>query len=395
MVQVPGSHPVPLAGARLIGPAPADERFEITVRLRSKNLQADAYGGPLSARQYLTREQFAASHGADEADIVKVKAFAEQAGLVVVDSSAARRSVFLSGTVQQIGAAFGTTIDLIERDVGVSRHCTAPLNVPSELGDIVEGVFGISNAPVARPHLKIRPVTANLNVDAANTSYTAVDLAKLYNFPTGMDGAGQCIGIIELGGGYRTSDINVYFSSLKLPAPNVITVSVDGATNHPTLPTSADGEVMLDIEVAGAVAPKALIAMYFAPNTDKGFLDAITTAIHDTVNKPSVISISWGAPEKEWTEQSLAVFDQAFQAAAAMGVTICCAAGDAGSGDQNPSNGQPDGLAHADFPGSSPAVIVMPANVVYARPISSRSRCGMRAVKPAPLPRIVSSTCRA
>jgi kumamolisin len=358
MVKIPGSHPAALAGAQLLGPAPAGERLDITVRVRRKaSLKPAAYAGGLLQRQYLTREQYAAAHGASDADIDKVKAFARHAGLVVVDTDAARRSVFLSGTVQQVAAAFGTSIELVEHDAGVSRHCTAPLHVPDELADVVEGVFGISNAPVARPHFRIHSDGTHLSAAAANSSFTPVDLAKLYQFPEGLDGSGQCIGIIELGGGYRTRDLAAYFKKLNLPTPEVVTVSVDGGKNHPTLPTSADGEVMLDIEVAAAIAPKARIAVYFAPNTDKGFLDAITTAIHDTVNKPSVISISWGAPEKEWTEQAMTSYDQAFQAAAALGVTICCAAGDAGSGDQNPANGKPDGLAHADFPGSSPAVL--------------------------------------
>jgi kumamolisin len=106
---------------------------------------------------------------------------------------------------------------------------------------------------------------------------------------------------------------------------------------------------MLDIEVAAAVAPKAKIAVYFAPNTNKGFLDAITKALHDTTNKPSVISISWGSAEKNWTGQAMTAFDQAFQTAASMGVTVCCAAGDNGSGD-----GAGDGKQHVDFPASSP-----------------------------------------
>jgi kumamolisin len=106
---------------------------------------------------------------------------------------------------------------------------------------------------------------------------------------------------------------------------------------------------MLDIEVAAAIAPKAEIVVYFAPNTDKGFLDAITMATHDTTHKPSVISISWGAAEKNWTGQAMTSYDQAFQAAAALGITVCCAAGDNGSGDA-----EEDGLAHVDFPASSP-----------------------------------------
>ncbi|MDH5339735.1 MAG: S53 family peptidase, partial [Rubrivivax sp.] len=171
-------------------------------------------------------------------------------------------------------------------------------------------------------------------------------------FPTGLDGSGECIGIIELGGGYRPSDLSAYFSSLGLAAPKVKVVHVDHGRNHPTNASSADGEVMLDIEVAGAIAPKATLAVYFAPNTDQGFLDAITTAVHDDVHKPSVISISWGSAESNWTAQAMTQFDQAFQAAAAMGVTICAAAGDNGSGD-----GQADGLPHVDFPASSPHVL--------------------------------------
>ncbi len=109
----------------------------------------------------------------------------------------------------------------------------------------------------------------------------------------------------------------------------MIAVSVDHGTNSPTGDAnSADGEVMLDVEVVGAVAPQARIAVYFAPNTDAGFLDAITTAVHDTDNKPSVISISWGGPESSWTAQAMIAMDDAFQAAATLGITVCVASGD-------------------------------------------------------------------
>ena len=135
--------------------------------------------------------------------------------------------------------------------------------------------------------------------------------------------------------------------------PQVSAVSVDGATNAPTGdPGSADGEVALDIEVAGAVAPGAKIVVYFAPNTDQGFLDALTTAIHDTANKPSVISISWGGPESAWTQQAMTAFDAACQDAATIGVTVCAAAGDDGASD-----GVNDGQFHVDFPASSPSIL--------------------------------------
>ncbi len=107
---------------------------------------------------------------------------------------------------------------------------------------------------------------------------------------------------------------------------------------------------MLDIEVAASVAPGAKVAVYFAPNTDQGFIDAITTAVHDTTNKLSVISISWGGPESTWTQQSLSALDAACQSAAALGITITAAAGDDGSTDGGKGN-------NVDFPASSPHVL--------------------------------------
>ncbi len=186
---------------------------------------------------------------------------------------------------------------------------------------------------------------------AAATSYTALQVAQAYNFPTSVNGKGQTIAIIELGGGYTQSDLTTYFKSLGIsPAPSVSAVSVDGATNQPTGDTSGpDTEVMLDIEVAGAVAPGAKIVVYFAPNTDAGFLDAINQAAMDKTHKPSVISISWGGPESSWTAQSLQNYNSALQAAAAVGVTVCVASGDNGSTD-----GSSDGSDQVDFPASSP-----------------------------------------
>jgi kumamolisin len=172
----------------------------------------------------------------------------------------------------------------------------------------------------------------------------------LYGFPAGATATGQTIGIIELGGGYRAADLTAYFKTLGLPAPKVTTVSVDKGKNTPGNANGADGEVMLDIEVCASVATGAAIAVYFAPNTDQGFIDAISTAVHDTTNKPSVISISWGGPESSWTMQAMQALDAACQSAAALGITITVAAGDSGSSDGVTGN-------QVDFPASSPHVL--------------------------------------
>ncbi len=186
----------------------------------------------------------------------------------------------------------------------------------------------------------------------AAKSYTPRQVAKLYNFPVNT-GKNQTIALIELGGGFNDSDLQTYWGQIGVGNVSTTAVSVDGAQNSPIGdPNSADGEVALDIEVAGAIAPSAQIAVYFAPNTDQGFLDGINAAIHDTVRKPSVISISWGSAESEWTPQSLNAYNAAFHDAALLGISVCAAAGDGGSSD-----GEPDGKNHVDFPASSPWVL--------------------------------------
>ena len=355
---IPGSERHALDGAKAIGPARPDERVEVTLRLRAKTPIAHALAAAGAGddthpgqRKYLTREQFAASHGADAHDQSSVAAFAKANGLTVVESDAARRSVVLSGTVQSMNDAFGVTLQQYEHASGTYRGRTGTISVPGDLAGVVEGVFGLDDRPAADPHFqRYEPVLGMRSVAAK--AFTPNALARLYDFPADADGSGQCIGIIELGGGYKPADLATYFAGLGIANPKVKAVLVDHAKNHPTNANSADGEVLLDIEVCGAVAPKATLAVYFAPNTTQGFLDAITTAVHDNVNKPSVISISWGAAEQGWTTQAMTQYDQAFQAAAAMGVTICVAAGDNGSSD-----GVADGKAHVDFPASSPNVL--------------------------------------
>lgn len=364
-VALPGSDKKPLADAKRVGDLHPDERIEVTVRVRprsgadlSHHITALASGDSTSG-DHLTREQYAERYGADPKDIAAVEDFARANGLAVVQSSAARRSVVLAGSASAMTAAFDVQLSLYDHPVGGAfRGRQGPIYVTPDLEPIVEGIFGLDNRPAAKPHLRvqgeldaIRPLLA-----APRSSFAPNTIGELYDFPKGVDGTGQCVAIIELGGGYRTADLQAYFGKLGIKTPTVVTVSVDHGLNQPSGPNSADGEVMLDIEVVGAVAPGAKMAVYFAPNTDQGFIDAITTAVHDNVNNPSVISISWGAPEVGWTQASMRAMDQAFQEAAALGVTVYCASGDNGANDfPAGAGGQPGN--HADFPASSPHVV--------------------------------------
>jgi kumamolisin len=356
---IAGSERAPMEGAQEIGPANPNETVDVTIRLRSRAgkkpiVSADAYTKPIEDRIILSRKEFEQRHGADPESIARVETFARQHKLTVKEKSAARRTVILSGTVTAMNEAFGVELKEYDQPSGRYRGRTGVIHLPVELHDVVEGVFGLDNRPQAKPHFRRRRGVAGARAESVNLSYTPPQVAALYDFPTGVNGAGECIALIELGGGYNTTDLSSYWSQLKLTeTPTVSAVSVGDGSNNPTGdPNGPDGEVMLDIEVAGSIAPGAKIVVYFADNTDAGFLNAITTAVHDSTNNPSVVSISWGGPESSWTQQAMTSMDEAFQSAAAMGVSVCVAAGDDGSTD-----GVTDGLNHVDFPASSPNVL--------------------------------------
>ena len=290
-------HLVPIAGGELtsryaaqaVGPANAVEQITVTVKVRAKNEKASTDGlhamaaQDVKQRSHLSREDFAAAHGADPADLKKVEDYARACNLNVVESSSAMRRVVLAGKVADFESAFGVTLEQFEHPGGTFRSHTASAHVPRDLEPIVEAVLGLSSRPAAKPHFQIRRPPNMLTglFASADTprALTPLEVAQLYNFPGNLDGSGQCIAIIELGGGFTTADLKTYFASLGLAAPSVSVVSVLNATNSPSNdPSSADGEVMLDIEVAGAVAPKAKIVVYFAPNTTQGFVTAISNA---------------------------------------------------------------------------------------------------------------------
>ncbi|MDQ1474486.1 MAG: kumamolisin [Bryobacterales bacterium] len=331
----------------MAGTPDPNEPITATLMLRRRTEEL-----PRPGSSRVTREEFADLYGANPDDIALVEQFAAENDLTVGEIDLARRSVVLSGTVANMGEAFGTQLRLFQSPEGVVRGRTGALFVPAEVADVVTGVFGLDERPQAKA--RFRRLIGRVGPRAAgDTSYTPNTVGKLYGFPAASTGLGQTVAIIELGGGYKTADLTAYFTRLGIKPPSVTAVAVDGGVNKPVGdPNSADGEVLLDIEVVGAVAPKAKMVVYFAPNTDQGFLDAITTAVHDKVRNPSVISISWGAAESAWTDQSLKAFDQAFQDAGLLGVSVCCASGDDGSAD-----GVTDGAAHVDFPSSSPNVL--------------------------------------
>jgi len=344
-VTLVGSSREPL-GTR-VGDQPNDEMIEISVILKPKTRATVPHRGGAT----VSREEFAAKHGADTAAIAKVRQLAKEYGLTVTEESPERRTVKLEGTAANMIRAFEVRLDRYEHEGQQYRARTGTIQLPVELAPSVQAVLGLDNRPQAKPHFRVHGDPSRKKAAAA-VSYSPLQVAQLYQFPLDVNGAGETVAILELGGGFIAADLTKYFSGLGVKQAGVTAVSVDKGKNTPTTANSADGEVYLDIEVVGTIAPGARIVVYFAPNTTAGFQDALTTAVHDATNKPSVISISWGGAESTWTAQSMTAMDSAAQDAAALGVSICVASGDNGSGD-----GVTDGKNHVDFPASSPHVL--------------------------------------
>ncbi len=356
-VPLAGSERYKFEGSQAIGLADLNEWLEVAVKIRRKTALPDLEklglpGGP----QAVTREEFAAKYGASDDDFAKVEAFAKKHELTVTEKDASTRTLHLAGTVAHFSEAFDVKLMNYKSPKGNFRGRLGPVHIPQELDGVVVGVFGLDNRPQAKKRGQIRPLPpATSHATKTRPWFTPPELGKLYNFPD-ADGSGQTLGILEFGGGFDTNDLTEYFKTINIPLPKVFAVPVDSVQNKPNVDTDSDGEVMLDIEVAGALAPKASIAVYFSKFTEKGWVDIVSKSVHDKVNKPTVLSISWGFAEGKliWTQSAIDQVNEALQEAALLGVTVCVASGDDGSSDD-----AEDGHAHVDFPSSSPYVLAV------------------------------------
>ena len=380
LVPIPASRREPVPGARRVADIPPEDQVRVSIVVRRKpsgagkarHAAAAGLAGSLSDR----RRQLTDQVGADPADLDRVTRYVTGAGMKVESADPATRTVTILATAAQASAAFGVSLGRYETSAFSYRGREGEVQVPREVAEVVQAVLGLDNRPQAGTHLKRgEPLTAS-QVPAPSTSPVSLlpelttgqaaaptprpgpqpmwptQVATLYAFPEAVDGHGETIAIIELGGGFTPAELASYFQQAKVPAPTVEAISVGAGRNNPSVSADDDGEVMLDIEVAGSVAPGAGIAVYFGSNTDRDFHDALASAVHDSARSPSVVSISWGSREVRWTGQARQAFDDVLIDAAALGVTVLAAAGDHGAADRGG-----DGNVHADYPASSPYMI--------------------------------------
>ncbi len=365
-VPLAGSERAAIPGAQDAGPVDPAERIEVTLVTRRR---AELPASLITGHTTLTRQELAERHGTDPADLELIREVLARHGIEVTEADAGMRRVKAAGTIAALSAAFGASLRRVRsprpgpgQGLAEHRYREGSLHLPAELAGIVIAVLGLDDRPQARAQIR-RAAAPAPGAPAAAPSYTPVQVASLYQFPPGTDGTGHTIAIIELGGGFGASDLDAYFGGLGIPVPPVTAAGVDGAANQPGQdPSGADGEVLLDIEVAGAAAPGAAQVVYFAPNSDQGFTDAVLAAVHASPT-PTVVSISWGQSEDAWTAQARTALDQAIADAAALGVTVCVAAGDNGSSD-----GQAGSQPHADFPAASPHALACGGTTLHGDP---------------------------
>jgi kumamolisin len=403
MVAIRGSHRHAAADARLLGKSDPNQRIKLSVYVRpNPHPSAEALGAVAAMdsrlprqRRYLGDDAFNAVYGADPADLEKVAAWAKQHKLTVVDTSISKRQLHVEGTIGDVSAALGVELNEYEHaKLGRYRGRQGQLFVPEDLFNIVTGVFGLDTRPLGHSRRKrgrVAPVrwetlkslpaahgkgrTATAHAHLSNPfpgTFFPPQVAQLYDYPTAFDGSGQNVAIFAFNGppspdprgGYKLPALKAYYEKvLGQTTPSITDVVVQGPGNDPGPDTAASGqngdstgEVMLDMCVVGSVAPGANIFMYFSEFNSQGWVDALNEAITDN-NQIAVISISYGNPENDpqsaWTQMGIQEVNQAFQAAMAKGITICCASGDDGSSD-GASQGQG---AEVDFPASSPFVL--------------------------------------
>jgi len=388
-VAVPDSDRVPRPGATSLGPANPTQQLSVTVYLR-RDPAAPPVGDvveealvPPTRRTRLSDDRYATTFGAAAGDIAMVEQFAREHELEVVAVNQVARSVQLAGTVEALTDAFQVTLArygyIDQKGTSrVYRGRVGAVHVPVELDGIVTAVIGLDDRPLG-DNLLIRRRDAGTPViaDAAAVQLPAgtflpTTLEQLYDFPAATDGTGECVAVLAFNGetrpgtpsgGYDRDALRTYFDQvLGIPLPEIVDVVVHGPGNEPGSDgrdadrADTSGEIMLDLQVVGALAPKAKIVVYFTVFTEQGWVDAINAIVTDTVHRPTVISCSYGNPEdalgSAWTRMAIRQVNQTFAAAAARGITICCASGDDGSRDQ--AN---DFRAHADYPASSPFVL--------------------------------------
>jgi kumamolisin len=187
-------------------------------------------------------------------------------------------------------------------------------------------------------------------------AYTPAQIATAYDFSPfysrGMQGSGQKIALIELGG-VNASDLNTFDAEYGLPAVHITQHYVGGQT----FTISSDPEATLDVEWAHALAPQARILLFYVNSrlSNRAGWIAMGKAISSAVSHGAgQVGISLGACDAGAGYQT---FSSALAAAEAKGVSVFVASGD--DGDLPGPRRQCGSTPAVSYPAADPSVVAV------------------------------------
>ena len=319
--------------------------------------------GSPNYHKFITPEQFGALYGPADADIQTVGAWLQGHGFSIDKVNKAKTVIEFSGNVGQIQDTFHTSIHSYL--VGGEQHYAnaSDPQIPAALAPVVAGVAQMNNFnakahPRAGPRGTYDPSTGTFTTATLTPSLTLTgshpfylgpsDAATIYDSPmsglnknfsggTNYNGAGVTIGIAG-DANIDVSGVAAYRAFFGLPAstPNVIVDGDDPGVGD--IYESDTGEALLDVEIAGGMAPGATINLYTsADNTlESGLFLAIYRALDD--NAVGILNVSFGSCEGAQGTSGNASNSNAWEEAAAQGISVTVSTGDSGSANcDNPN----------------------------------------------------------
>ena len=322
--------------------APSDEQRAALERL----LRDQQDPNSPDYHRWLTPEEYGQRFGASHSDIAQIAAWLESQHLTVNAVGRGRNWIAFEGAALDIERAFQSELHRYEVNGDIHfANATAP-SVPAALAPLVQGIRGLNDFRLKpAPHKAMKP-----DYNSGATHYLApgdfaaiYDIVPLYN--AGFDGSGQKI-VVAGQTQIDMADIVQFRSRFNLPVndPRVMLIpnSID-----PGVSSSDLGEADLDVEWAGAVAPRATVLYVYASDV----LDAVQYAIDQ--NLAPVVSESYGLCEAEEPSSAPLMLQSWARQGNAQGITWFAPSGDSGAADCG--DAQHPGLS-VDVPASIPEV---------------------------------------
>jgi subtilase family serine protease len=338
-----GTAPAIPAAAEPAGTLSPERQLHLVVGLEPSDPEAlagfaESVSTPGSAdfREYVGSAEFASRFAPGEAQIAKVRASLEAAGLEVGTPPADHLLLPVSGSVAAVEAAFSTPLEKVELPSG--RLAYANLQAPaiaSAAAPYVAGVSGLEDLQRFEPHLAAEPRVSSGGPqpckESPHNAWWANEIAINYGFnglyQAGDFGAGQTVALFELAP-YRPSDVAKYQACYGTAAA-IENVEVEGGA--PGGEPDGEAEATLDVEQIVGLAPQAHVRVYNGPNTGAGRLALLSKIMSENVAKS--ISTSWGLCEHAEERPLYVLENNLLEEAAAQGQSFFAASGDSGSED--------------------------------------------------------------